>query len=514
MNALTTRQRDLLHLLLNNTSVPLGAAKLARQMDLTTRQVNYDLKGVKKWLAKQNVTLTATPGVGVLINCSPEQSTQLSDIINMESRLQLILTANQRQQLLAFLLLVNNEPFILYQLQQLAEVSRSTILKDLDSIGNWLQKWQVQLERRPNFGIWIEGNEHNRRQATARLLWGDTPFGEPLTLVTHSNIIFTLSADANLLPIVQQTSEKLRKWQINRTLSQVAFVEKQFDGRFTDDAARFLALAWAIQTNRIQQHHYISTLQNNIDWLKTLAVWPVAKKVANRLGWHTQRGVPESETAVIAMHILSAPRYERWPSDLEIENSFSTLIDQLMAQIENTYGLPNIKQDMTLQDGLITHIKSACLRHRFQLWIPSSLPAIKLADKYATEHQLAHQLAETVKLHTGAELPEGETNNIAMLLRAAFIRERPHQRQEIIVVCPSGMATSQLLVARLKSRFSQLGLIKVISLRELNANRAEQAELIITTTPLPSWIQEKTDVIQVHPMLRPEDVEAITQWLA
>ena len=514
MTAITTRQRDLLHLLLNS-NVPLGAAKLAAHMQLTPRQVNYDLKGLKKWLANQNVILTATPGVGVIINSTPEQNLRLSNKIGSDDRLQLVLTAEQRQQLLSFLLLVNDEPTILYQLQQLTDVSRSTILKDLDAISEWFDCWQLRLERRPNFGIWVEGNEHKRRQATLGLLWGETPFGEPLTLITHSSgVVFTLGDDADLLPIVQQTVVKIQQWHTDRTLSQVAYVEKQFNGRFSDDAVRFLALAWAIQTNRIRQQHYISTIPISLDWLKTLVVWPVAEKIAKRLGWHSQRGVPEAETAVLAMHILSAPRNDRWPGDLDIDNTFTSLIDRLMIQIQKAYGLPTLRLDNTLQDGLVTHIIPACLRHRFQLWMPSSLLNTKLAEKYVVEHELAHQLAETVKQHTGAILPEDEINNIAMLLRAAFIRERPNRAQEVIVVCPSGMATAQLLVARLKSRFPRLGTIKVISLRELNETRAAAAELIITTAPLPSVIREKTDVIQVHPMLRPEDVEAITQWLA
>ena len=50
MFSLTTRQRDLLHILLD-AEAPMGAAELADQMQLTPRQVNYGLNGLKKWLA-------------------------------------------------------------------------------------------------------------------------------------------------------------------------------------------------------------------------------------------------------------------------------------------------------------------------------------------------------------------------------------------------------------------------------------------------------------------------------
>ena len=114
----------------------------------------------------------------------------------------------------------------------------------------------------------------------------------------------------------------------------------------------------------------------------------------------------------------------------------------------------------------------------------------------------------------GARLPEGEINNIALLLRAAYIRERPNRVREVIVVCPSGMATAQLLVARLKTRFPRLNEPRVLSVRELNAARIAAADLVISTTQLPESYSQYASVIQVHPLLLPEDVEAITNWLS
>jgi transcriptional antiterminator len=70
-----------------------------------------------------------------------------------------VLTVEQRQQLLALILLVVNESFILYQLQQFTQVSRTTVLKDLDGLDEWLNTHHLTLERRPNFGIWIKGQE-------------------------------------------------------------------------------------------------------------------------------------------------------------------------------------------------------------------------------------------------------------------------------------------------------------------------------------------------------------------
>lgn len=514
MSVLTTRQRDLLQILLR-AQAPLGAAELAAEMQLTARQVGYDLKGIRRWLARQEIELKVTPGQGVELNCPPEQYTILTQELNNETNFQLVLTVEQRQQLIAIVLLVVTEPMILYQLEQLVQMSRTTLLKDLDEIETWLETMSLTLERRPNYGVCIQGRERRRRQALTALIWGETPFGLPLTRLSHEQgLAFPMGADAALLPIVDRAAEIIARWDVRRSFAQVAYAEAQLGGRFTDDAVLYLALTLALQTGRVAAGHYLSVDDEMVDWLQTSPVWPVAEQIAHRQGWQTPDPWPEDEVADVAMHILSTPRNERWPGDLDIDAGFSTLIDDLMEQIEEAYALPALSQDRTLRDGLVIHIIPACLRQRFNLWAPPSAPATILSDKYTFEHKLAHRLAANIAEQTEVMLPANEVNGIALLLRAAYIRERPNRTRRVFVVCPSGMATAQLLVARLKARFPHLSTLEVLSLRELNPTTSAAAELIITTTPLPEAIQRNATVIQVHPLLLPEDVEAITQWLA
>jgi mannitol operon transcriptional antiterminator len=100
------------------------------------------------------------------------------------------------------------------------------------------------------------------------------------------------------------------------------------------------------------------------------------------------------------------------------------------------------------------------------------------------------------------------------LLRAAFIRNRSYRFDRVIVICPSGMATAQLLVARLHARFPNLSNLEVISLRDLTPALVSSADLILTTVPLPRQYTSSEKILQVHPLLMPEDIESITQFLS
>ena len=514
MAALTTRQRDLLQLLLDATA-PMGSAELAAQMHLTPRQVNYGLKGLKRWLRQQDITLRTTPGVGVELACSAEQSQILAHKLDSVSHFQLVLTSEQRQQLLALTLLLADEPFILIQLQQLMNVSRTTILADLDAMETWVERQGLTLERRPNYGIRIDCQERLRRQALTALLWGEAPFATTLIQMTHTKgLIFSLRSEAALLPIVQKTNEVIQQWNIERSFSLVAYAEAQLGGRFTDDAVLYLAVVLAIQAWRAESGHYLDLDAGHVAWLQSLPVWSVAAQIARRLGWRLADQWPDSEVAGVAMVILTAPRNERWPGDLEIDASFSNLVDCLMERLASAGNLPNLSQDTTLRDGIVIHVIPSCLRQRFNLWMPVAPHTRTLSNQYTFEYRLARELGVDIEAHTGVTLPDSEINNLALLLRAAYIRERPYHSSEVLVVCPSGMATAQLLVARLQTRFPRLEPLKVVSLRELSKQKLATAELIITTVPLAADVTDAIEVIQVHPLLLPEDIAAITRWLA
>ena len=76
------------------------------------------------------------------------------------------------------------------------------------------------------------------------------------------------------------------------------------------------------------------------------------------------------------------------------------------------------------------------------------------------------------------------------------------------------MATAQLLIARLKTRFPRLGTFTVTSYRNLDHAKIDASDLVITMMPLPVEFVNETPVIQVSPQLLPEDVDAITSFLS
>src|SRR5260370_18392201 len=258
MMAFTTRQREILKIILD-VKRPIGSAELAKRLHITPRQVNYSMRGVRVWLKQHDQVLSVLPGVGFAVDLTPDQSHKLSRKINIQTEVQIVLSVSQRQQLLALFLLTRTEPSILAQLEHVTQVSRMTILKDLDEIGKWLQTRKVSLIRKPHFGIQVSGTKHDCQQALAELLWGETPFSnDPITEITHANgLTFNFQGEPQLLPLSKTTHDFLSSLHMRRAIGVVAHAEEQLGGRFTDDAVLHLALVFAIMGNLVQNRKHL-----------------------------------------------------------------------------------------------------------------------------------------------------------------------------------------------------------------------------------------------------------------
>ena len=391
-----------------------------------------------------------------------------------------------------------------------------TILKDLGEIGEWLQIRQVSLIRKPHFGIQVSGTEHDCQQALAELLWGETPFSsDPIAEITHADgLLFTLQGDAHLLPLVKYVNDFFASLHMRRAIAVVAQAEEQLGGRFTDDAVLHLALIFAIMSNLVQSGKHLEVDDKPLASLQAARMWPVASHAASRLGREANTTWKPGDIAGAAMEMMAAPRNEIFPGELERESDFSALSERLMAYISEAFGNSKVKQDRMLQNGLLNNIVPACYRQRFNLWFPVALNNTSLPDKYEMEYGVAQGICEIVSEFHGVRLPQSEINNLVVLLRAAYIRNRPYRFDHVIVICPSGMATAQLLVARLHVRFPNLSNLEVISLRDLSTTIVSSADLILTTVPLPRQYLNAHKVIRVHPLLKSEDIETITQFLS
>lgn len=512
--ALTNRQRNILKILLK-TSRPINSVELAGLLNVTPRQVVYSMPAIREWLRRHDIDLSMLPGNFYSITTSLPQAQALLEEIDSHANTQIVLSISQRQQLLALFLLIKPGPFTFSKVEEILQVSRMTVFKDLDDIEAWFIQEKITLTRKPHFGVQATCSEMTRRQTMAKLIWGETPFSrDPITEVTHADgLVFDLKGYAGLMPMLELVNTFVSKINMRRTVTLVTKAEEQLRGRFTDDAVLHLALMLAIVADRVRGGNHLEVAEQTLNELMAMPIWAVADFITQRLLRESVDSWTEVETAGIAMELLAAQRNEILPGELAQNLVLELDLGRIMAYMSDAFNIPKIKHDQILQNGLLNHILPACYRQRYALWSPEMSTRVEFHEQSDLETGIARGVVDLVRETTGIQLNENDLNTLVMLTKAAYIRNRSHL-EHVIIVCPSGIATAQLLVARLNTRFPHLNSLEVVSVRDLTTAMALSADLILTTVPLSQQYSGNPKVIRVHPLLMPEDIETITRFLS
>ena len=513
MVALTTRQRDILRILLN-TDKPIRTADLAEEIHLTARQVNYSMRGVRSWLKQENVALQSTPGLGVTLKCQPEKKTSLVVELEKSDNVQLVLITEQRQQLICFLLLIEREPVILTRIGLHLKISRSTVISDLDEVERWLKTWGILLERKQNYGILIQCTEKQRQQVLLSLIWGKSPFSPSVFELSYQKgLIFTLAEDIHSTPLVKDIDDFLHLFNMKKIFNKVIYIEDSLGGRFTDEAVLYLALVFSILLARIKMGEHIRVSPGELQKFRDTQEWKAAERMVTNLDSYEAPLWEQGDIAYVVMHIFSSPLLENWVSDLEKVNGYKDLFEELLVTINSLYQIDGLTEDPTLREGIINYLVPVFNQHAFGLWFPKANVDLSTVDECEAEFALVDRLAAIIQKRMSIALEAEDKCMLVAFLRAAYIRLRSYQFSNVLLVCPSGMATAQLLTARLKTRFPHLGKLTVVSFRELDAEKMASADLIITLMPLTEDFGKDKPIIQVSPQLLQCDIDAITAFL-
>ncbi|MGV8024999.1 MAG: BglG family transcription antiterminator [Anaerolineaceae bacterium] len=513
MVPLTTRQRDILRVLLNSDK-PIRTCDLAAEIQLTPRQVNYSMKGVKSWLSRKNVILETTPGMGVMLECLPQQQIALVEELGKNESVQLVLAPEQRQQLICFLLLIKSEPLLLTQMSLNLKISRSTVVSDLDEVEKWLLEWGIALERKQNFGIHISCSEKLKQQVLLALIWGNCPFHPSIFEVSfQKGLTFSLVEDIQNTPIIKEINDFLCIFNMKKIFNKVILIEDFLGGRFTDEAVLYLALVFSVLVARIKMGSHIQITDQEFEKFQKMQEWKAAEKMVKNISQGEISDWQRGDIAYVVMYILSSPLLENWIGDVDKTGEYKILFEDLLDAINSIYKIDGMREDPTLRDGIINYLIPIFNQKLYKLWFPRTNVDMSAVIRFGNEITLADQLIAIIHKHTSILLEEEDKYMLVAFIRAAYIRLRSYQFSNVLLVCPSGMATAQLLTARLKTRFPHLGKLTVVSFRELDTERVASADLIITLMPLPDDIGRGKPIIQVSPQLSPSDIDAITSFL-
>ena len=509
---LKTRENEILKKLIKNDS-PLVIKDLARQLEVSPRTIRYDLDKIESWLNENGLKLQRKQGVGIYLKNSAKN--KLKNILDMEIDYKRAYTPEERQQLILKELLERDEPIIIKEFEINLDVSEGTIINDLNKVENWLQQRNLELLRKPNYGIEIRGDEDNLRRAVFDFLEESSSREDASSILNlfkkKNNLSSFISSYQELLNLINSSQVKTIKDIIRR-------IEKKLDFSFTDAAFSALVLHIVIAVQRILKNKDINMNSRQLLLLKKKKEFEIAGKIVSELEDKFELEIPESEIGYITLHLLGAKFRRKGEVDFDNNKLFNDRLLNLTYQLVEIAGRIlnlNLTNDQDLIYGLALHLKPTLNRIKYNLNIENQL-VNDIKDKYPEIYRASKIAAGVVQTEIQGEISEEEIGFIAMHIGAAVerknIKPAAAQKLKTALVCSTGIGTTQILAERIKNEFSNLEIVDSYSYHDIEYNdfRLNEIDFIISTIELPE-IELKN--VQVNPLLKEEDIENIEELI-
>ncbi len=485
---------------------------IAKQIDVSKRTVLREMNEVEKQVEKSGARLERVPGKGVKIQMPSEgagaflmqmRSTSVEEHFNPE----------ERQRSLIIELISTRETQKLYYFASKFKISEATVSNDLDRIEPWLKRRNLNLIRKPGYGVRVDGHETDIRKTIVELVYDNFSRDELMEFLRKQ---YTESSTSSL-----RTDIKKRLLNIigDNTLHGI---ESAIESsgilsayELADNAYVALVVHLSLAVQRIlagEKIHFDPVL---LDELKESTEFEMAQKLINVTSSNLNIVIPTDEIGYVTMHLQGA----KFRSTKEKDAAFRIHDYEIIHFAEQLVQIMERKAGMILSDNkrlltdLVNHMGPAFTRIRMGMVIRNPLLE-QIKKQYLTYYKWTEEAVEYIEERLGNKIPDDEIGYLTMHFGAAIESsiKRRNLVWRVIIACSTGIGSSKLLESRVAKLYKN---IKIVSVRStLNIERAiltENVDFVISTVRLK---QSLVPTVVVSPLLLDEDAKRIEEMLS
>ncbi|MFI3805626.1 BglG family transcription antiterminator [Vagococcus fluvialis] len=475
---LKKRQKRLLELL-ESQSDYLTVSAIANQLGVSKRTVHSDLKKIEEYVQSLGKYLDKKRGVGIVLrelkeNKSPKDVEEDYDTQS---------TVTRRIEIMRLLLFEESNVSFNY-LSDLFFVSKTSIIKDLEFIMEIFKAGSnVELQSDVN-GTRICGNEIDKQKAFLQF---------NRYILSNSDLYHEETIHQKMNLLIPFYGEKIISVCTNSLYSYV----RENVNAISDYYIQNILNIYIILVYRITNNHHIC-LEKEIKFSsKSTFFDKSAINLLMKAQFRLNLSYSENDVAYLSHHLI-ANRFEPFPED-SIDNN---LVDDLLNQVSKALNI-DFSNDVKLEDQLKKHIPP--MIYRLQNNNKTENP---FTEQIKVEFSLTFNVIWVILSEYENELNirfnEDEIAFLTIYFQSAI--ERAKINRKFLIICQMGIATSELLMNRIKNIIPSLDSIEVASVPELDHMNLDQFDFIISTIKID--IPEK-QMIFVSPFLTDIDIEKI-----
>lgn len=453
--------------------------ELAEKYGVSERTIRNDINSINQFLESNSFAIIETDKQG-FCSCNVEMS-RMRELLKKNNFYDYKLSKEERLSMISVALVLASDYVTMQEMADRLFVSRATIVKDMEKVKPYLEKYRIRVESFPNKGFLVEGTESSKRL----LLWQQFIHNRQLM---QGEII----AKSEALNSEQET-------KIIRKIIQEQ--EHAHDLYLTGESYESLLSYLQIMAKRVHDGFFIEEKpRENVEQIYD----DMAKDILTFVTQYCRLVFSEYEVSYLAT-VLKGLRYlKRRKRDKKIL-SIQIVTRQFIEAVSKDLN-SNLNKDYYLFESLSNHLTTS-LDTDLAL-TPKSSMFTEITSMNPEAYQSVCNNLPILEQYVGRKLSEIESIYITIHICAALERKQNNVSPlRTILSCNETVGASQLLSARLENLFN-FHIEKVIPAHEVQYLRPGEADLLISTSPVRA---PEIPVVEISTMLNEDDIRRIRQ---
>ncbi len=488
------KERDVLSILMEHKEEFVTSQELASVLALSDRTVRTYLQKLKELAEVNGALIEAKPGYGYKLIIQHKLAFELflkkSEIIKVyrDDKITIAETTDRQNYILNKLLLEDSHLF-LEPLSERLYVSRSTLSKDFAEIKNRLKVYRLTVENRSGKGVWINGNERDKRHFIMDYFFGNNYANSLKKYVGNSQYFDDINTEELTIIILDECREAKLK--------------------VSDFIIQNLVLHLSLSIKRIRGGFEINDIGVDNSLESTLE-YQIAKRILSRIESVSKLVFPVAEVSYLALHLMAKSNSQQFAKNQATRHLAQEIVTVLKTASKNS-GYPLVS-DRQLRNGLLDHLKPMLVRLERGIKLENPLLLDIVKDHHEVFTMTKHYLSMMPSLQ-GYSVCDDEWAYLTLHLMAAIEKYHDRRKLQVLIICATGYGSAQLLKNRVIKEFGKhINVVAVHGYYEINEHSLKEIDLIISSIDL-STLVFKVPVLHVSVFLKDQDVSLIRKQI-
>ena len=519
----TPRTQQILEILLGGKG-PVSKQEIADHLGVSKRTIQREFGFLENDIKKYGLGLVNRKGKGIVISGELQNIEKLRREIEQNSGAEAA-TRDERRRHLLFELLRDREPRKLFYYSEMLGVSETTVASDMEALGEWFSRNNLEVIRRPGYGVVLGGTEGDYREAMRRFIH-ESEWQKSEKRFTGGSRRSRNAEEAVTDILLNAADSGIYSLLNNDILTRVYNVLSNMDepmlNQLADNAMTGLAIHIAIAIDRVQKG---AVLEANEKGLEDLASWEgydLAVKILREMEAEFEITIPGVELSYILLHLrgskiaYSGTAGDKKSGDDVImrqmrgidEEKLLDMIDE-MIEIFNPSISYELKCDEDFVRGLLVHLRPVIVRLLNHMNIFN--PILKdIREEYPDVFRRCAQASKVIERETHEQVREEEIGFLTTHFGAAeeriLERQKAARRVVIGVICASGFGVARLMLTKLSNHLGDRATFRAYGKDEITPGVIEDTDFFVSTLNLDSL---GIDCVRVSPLITASDLSQI-----